>query len=101
MRQASHWIWNKFFQVHDYVSIEPETEDIEIEAKDSQAVINSSKSTEIVPEEPQASQSTVMKEEIDSDWQQPISLIALRKKLNKVFTNKWDPLSPFSWVKFE
>lgn len=74
--------------MHDYVSIEPETEDIEIETKDSHAVMVPCKSTEIVPEEPQASQSTVMKEDIDSDWQQPISLIALRKKLNKVFTNK-------------
>lgn len=84
---------NSSFQTHDYVSIESETEENETEAKDAQATAITTKVVEIVQEEAQTSQQAIVKEEIDSDWQQPISLIALRKKLNKVFTFKYDPRS--------
>lgn len=77
------------FQVHAYVSIESETEEIETEANDCQAVAIPSKAIEVTQEETQTSQPAIVKDEIDSDWQQPISLIALRKKLNKVFTSKY------------
>lgn len=76
------------FQVHGYVSIESETEETETEAKDCQALAIPCKVTEITQKETQPPQPAKVRDEIDSDWQQPISLIALRKKLNKVFTSK-------------
>lgn len=76
------------FQIHDYVSIESDTEEIETEAKDSQAMAIQYVVTDVIKEEAQTLQQAVEKSEIDSEWQQPISLIALRKKLNKVFTKK-------------
>lgn len=79
---------NEFFQVHDYISIESEPEEVEQEAKESQAVAIPCKVAEIVNEEAPPSQHPVVKDEVDSDWQKPISLIALRKKLNKAFTSK-------------
>lgn len=67
---------NKMFQAHGYELIKAEIEEIE------------DKTAEIEPEETQTPRTTAMRTETDSFWQKPISLIELRKKLNKAFTNK-------------
>lgn len=77
------------FQVHDYVSIKSEAEEIETEPKESEVVVIPSKVAEVVPEEVQTPQTLSVKTETDPEWQHPISLIELRKKLNKTFTNKY------------